>query len=197
MQGPHTWEFRDPNSGFLYTAPTKKELLEYIVSYRTQNELPAIEFLPVVVENYMCRIKANMHLCEKRVMRRGIMQYLQGGLYMFKSMFSGKFVSQEEADRRSEVCKECPLNFFPTNEAEKSKLIAWSDNLAESNIGSKKSAHHEALGNCEACSCTLRLKVWVEPPFKLASNELVKIRAANKSCWQLPENANTHRVDVS
>lgn len=192
MTSPDSWEFRDPNTSYLYKETTKEKLIAHIIAYRQQNQLPNIDYLPAVVENYVCRLPSNRHLCSAKPFKRGVMQYLEGGIQLVKQLFIGKFVTPEEADRRSNICTSCKLNVFP----DKSTFIAWSDAIAEKTIGKLKAVNYDKLGNCEGCTCVLRAKVWFEPPFTLEKQQATQMRTTTPNCWQLPENEQRDRIDV-
>jgi len=190
---PSKWIFRDPDTHYLYSASTKEALISHIVSYREQNRLEPLDFLSATIDNYVCSLPENKGLCERFQLKRGILQYLKGGLVLARHMFTGKHVGQEEADRRSGICVGCKLNVFPKDKA---GFMKWSDEIALNSVGSLKSINHDKLGSCEGCSCMLKAKCWYSSPFNLSPNESKKMRAANKNCWQLSENENKDRIDV-
>lgn len=108
-------------------------------------------------------------------------------------MFTGKIVDQVEAERRSKVCAACPNNVFPED---KNAFMAWSDEIAYNSVGDKKVSNAKELGHCQGCSCLLKAKVFYQPPFSLSPRESKQMRAANKNCWQLPENEQKDRIDI-
>lgn len=172
------WEFKDPDTGYIYRANSEKELLTLIVNYRKQNELSAIEFLEVIVENCLCKRRVNLGACEAREpLKRNIFQYFKGGIALLKNMAYNKFVSQKEADARAKICILCPLNVFP----DKKGFVKWSDDLALASIGERRSTYHDELGNCEACGCTLKAKVFYGDKLNLSDEELNKMP---ELCWQ-------------
>lgn len=175
------WEFKDPDTGYIYKANNEKELLERIVNYRKQNELSEIEFLPVVVENCLCRRRVNLGACEAREpLKRSIQQYFKGGIALLKSMVYKSYTSQREADRRAKICTLCPLNIFP----DKGPFLKWADETAELMVGSRKSMHHSELGNCAACGCNLRAKVFFDGTIELTDKEFKEMP---EQCWQKQE----------
>lgn len=172
------WMFKDPDTKYTYKANNEKELLDLIISYRTQNELPPIEYLPIVVENYLCQRRVNLGACEPREpLKRGLFTYLKGGMALVKNLMFKKFVSLQEADRRARICVQCPLNVFP----DKSGFVKWSDEVANASVGDRRSAYHNALGNCNACGCTLKAKVFYGETLNLSDKEL---EAMPEFCWQ-------------
>lgn len=172
------WEFKDPDTGYEYKAKTKKELLQKILGYRTQNKLKVLVGLGAVVENYNCLKKGNEGKCIPNTkLERSWVATVRGGVALLANIFREKTVTQAEADKRSEICFRCPHNTFP----DKGPFIKWADEIAVGAVGDKKSARHKDLGNCGLCSCPLRAKVWFEPPFKNAPEVDKKFP---KFCWQ-------------
>lgn len=175
------WEFIDPDTNYKYIAPNKKELIQLIVGYRSQNKLDPIPSLDVVLESYLCTLPCNTGKCKPYgKLTRGLMAYMKGGIALVANLWYDNTVSQKEADRRSSVCFSCPLNVFP----DRGPFVQWSDNIAEASIGKKKSEYHDDLGNCAACSCPLRAKVWYPGPVDLNPGEETLMRSV-KNCWQL------------
>ncbi len=92
-----------------------------------------------------------------------------------------KPVLSEEAERRAKICASCPLN------VPKSILIP----LAIDTIRLKlklRVPDEWRLRTCGACSCDLRLKVWVPYEHVKAwqrTPELEACRKANPNCWQI------------
>jgi len=138
--------------------------------------------LPVVVENFNCLRPENKHKCtDNKKLHRSFFGYLKGGIALLKYYFMVKQVDDSIADKRSEQCAVCPLNVFP----DKGPFLEWSDSVAEAATGGRKSARHDDLGNCEGCSCVLKMKVFAQAPFELDEEERKKLAAVD--CWQLKE----------
>lgn len=177
-----TYTFIDPDTQFKYQEPTMDALIHRIVTYRAQNALPPIEELRVVVENYLCHRPQNVGRCNPNTkISRSLWKYIKGGVTLIKNLTIENPVTQELADKRSAQCKTCLYNYFPDRGA----FIRWSDSMAEAAVGNKKSKHHNALGNCEVCSCCLKAKVWVPGPHKPDKDEIPKFQEVN--CWQITE----------
>jgi len=176
------WQFRDPDTNRLLTADNRKQLTTLIYTYRSQNNLAPIYRLNDVIDNYLCKQPANLGNCmENKKLPRSAMQYLKGGIDLLVNMLYSSYVPQGEADRRAQVCLGCTHNTFP----DKTGFIKWSDTIAVKSVGSRKSAHHDKLGNCGVCSCVLRAKVWKGGTVSLSPNELKTIKETKPDCWQL------------
>lgn len=185
FQTSSVWKFPDPDTGHLHTGATRAELISSIVNYRSQNRLDAIESLGVVLDNYLCSLPENAGKCRPLPLRRGFLQYVKGGLTLISKLWYGdaSMVTQEVADERAAICKDCPCNVFP----DRGMFIQWSDDIALNSVGERKSAHYEELGSCEACTCVLKAKVWYKGPYKLSKEETAKMQLCNSKCWQLTQ----------
>lgn len=182
FQGPKVFKFKDPDiKTKRYEAQSMQGLLAIIRGYREQNELPPIEYLETVVEHYLCNLPEHIGACGPMPpLKRGLLATLKGGIALISNMLYNKFVEQEVADERSAICAGCPENVFP----DKGPFIAWSDDIAEQSVGSRKSKHHDELGNCGVCSCPLRPKVFYTGPYKFTDKQLKQFP---DFCWQKKE----------
>jgi len=177
---PRSYIFSDPDTHRLHRHSTREGLKSIIQTYRSQNELEPIENLDLVLENYWCSLPENISVCQEAPLRRGFVSYLKGGVALISDLFFGSqnIVSQEEADRRAEICVRCPHNVFP----DKKGFVAWSDSIALHSTDGKKSLYHEQLGNCGVCTCPLRAKVFRKGPFRLSPEEWQEMNKVG--CWQ-------------
>lgn len=179
--GSKDFTFQDPDTGFKFTAGNFDALLSHIRSYRAQNDLPEIDFLPQVIENYLCHLPINAGSC-KRIppLKRGIWQTVRGGIALLTNMAYKATVTQEVADSRSEICFNCPNNTTPPGKG----FTKWSNDLAIDAVGDKRSKHHDSLGVCAVCSCPLKPKVWYDGKIRLTQEEVTEMEKV--SCWQPP-----------
>ena len=172
---PLRYVFVDPDTQYNYEAPTKEALISHITVYREQNQLPPLQALDAILQNYWCSLPENLHLCRDVPLKRGWFKYLRGGIALLENVFYGEdnMISPTLAEKRAQICTSCPYNVFP----DKTGFLAWSDELAENATGGKKVPSHDNLGNCAVCSCTLKAKVWYKGPFKQEDFP--------SHCWQL------------
>lgn len=177
------FKFKDPDTGFDYYAPDMHSLILHIESYREQNELARIDNIYAVVNNYLCHLPDNRGACSAAKIQRGFLGYLNGGIALLKNMYYGEanMVDTPTADARAELCLSCPNNVFP----DKGYFVQWSDEIAENSTYGRKSKHHDSLGNCSACSCPLRAKVFFKGPFELSKQEKEDILRTKPDCWQI------------
>lgn len=184
FEGPAEWVLPDPDATHrVHKGATLEELVKNIVRYRSQNGLPPIENLDMVISTYLCGLPENGGKCDEIILKRGFLQYLKGGIALVRNIMFKEFVSKEVADARAAICKDCPCNVFP----DKDMFVRWSDDIASASVGDKKSEHFELLGNCSACSCLMKAKVWYSGPLELSNAEKDKMGRCNNKCWQILE----------
>lgn len=167
--------FKDPDTGYMYSEPTKKELIIRINAYRSQNKLEKIENLSFIIENYLCSLPENTGKCVPVQTNRGILGYIKGGIALTKAVAYDKFVTKDVAEKRASICFSCPHNQMPIN-------ATWLNKKIYHIIGDdKKTSHDQNLGECEICSCPLRAKVHY-------GGEIVLSESMNNQlpdfCWQ-------------
>lgn len=178
---PLNWKFKDPDSGREFEERTKKNLFQKIVAYRSQNTYDPIEELSLVLDNYNCELPEHCGVCEDTFLVRGVLQYIKGGISLITQALFKSFVTQEVADERAELCIQCPNNQFPDKDA----FVQWTDAVAEESVGDRRAAHHEQLGNCIACTCVLKAKVFFGGKIQLSDKERKDIHQVQPLCWQL------------
>lgn len=176
------FKFKDPDTAYMHKGKDLPDLCKNIVNYRAQNLLEPIEQLVAVVENYLCGLPDNCNKCKHMELHRSFYTTIKAGLILIKKKIFKEYVSQDVADTRATQCVSCPFNSFPDKDA----FVKWSDDNAIEMIGARKSKLHDELGNCAACGCPLRAKVFLGgkfPKFKLHEVALMK----TVKCWQLKE----------
>lgn len=179
---PKSYTFVDPDTKHIYHGKDKKELFFYILSYREQNNLPPIEALDTVLDNYWCSLPENTGNCERIKLRRGWLPTLKGGIALLENLYYGKdnLLTPEEAEKRAQVCIKCPHNVFP----DKDKFIAWSDEIAEAATFGLRCPSYTKLGNCFLCSCPLKALVFSKKA-NLLETETDERTKYPSYCWKL------------
>lgn len=182
FEAPASFTFRDPDTGQKFSATSRPQIIADIIRYRAQNQLDPILHLPQVLEQYWCTLPENVGKCEPCAkLERTFFQYIKGGVALLQAYIFDKYTTQEEADRRGGICVSCPLNVFP----DKKGFLKWSDDQAERSIQQRRSIHHDNLGNCNACGCLLKSKVWYGGSITLKPEEEAEIKKTTPECWQL------------
>jgi len=173
-------EFKDPDTGLLYTAKNLSALYGKIVSYRVQNQLEMIDHLAEVVANYLCGLPENCNKCEPLKMHRSWYTTVQGGMLLLKNMWFKKQCSQKTAEARAAQCVTCKFNVFP----DKGPWMAFADNIAIGQVGDKHVSVEKETGSCSVCTCVIRSKVfWGDTLPAFPDDQVSKFREV--SCWQL------------
>lgn len=174
------FDFIDPDTGFQYREESRAALVSRIQAYRSQNDLPPLDALPAVLENYWCSKPNNKGRCEPNTtLHRSLWTTLRGGIKLLVNLWYDKTVSLEVAETRAKQCASCPNNVFP----DKNAFTKWSDDVALASVGEKKTSYHEQLGNCKVCTCVLKAKVFYDGEASFTAEENVEFRKVN--CWQL------------
>lgn len=184
FQASAVWQFPDPDhTDHIHRGNTRAELVGNIVSYRAQNGLAPLEKLNLVIDNYLCSLPCNTGKCKELQLGRGLLQYIKGGLVLLQNVFYGSsnMVSDELAEKRASICRDCVFNVFPDHD----NFVTWSDNIALHSTGGRRVSLHDSLGHCQCCTCVLNAKVFYKGPFVLSKEEEDCMRSANVKCWQL------------
>lgn len=155
---------------------SKKTLMDRIVLFRRQNNLPEIEFLDIVLENYWCNLPENFGRCDNAKLPLGIMATLRGGVAVLKNYMYKTFVSQEKAEARAKKCAGCPYN-------DMSPSRTWLDMIALNSVADRRTAQYDRLGNCSVCNCVLNMKVFYDGKIAKPTEEQQK-RYDEVNCWQ-------------
>jgi hypothetical protein len=179
-EGPFEYDFIDPDTGYQYREASKSELITRINNYRQHNELPSIDMLGLVVENYMCQLPKNYGKCSPITnLSRSFWTVLKGGVSLVVNIWYGRFASVEVAEERAKQCASCPFNEYP----DKTSLEEWQDSVAEGSVGDRKTSYQSKLGNCKVCSCVLKAKVFYDGDVSFSAQEIASFKEVN--CWQL------------
>lgn len=180
FEAPRSYEFKDPDTGFVQRASSLTELYKNITLYRIQNGLEPLEYLDTVVENYLCGLPENANKCKGVQLHRSVATYVKGGMVLLKNMLFPKFVTPAEAEARAKQCSTCKFNIFP----DKGPFLGYADEIAISQVGERKTSLDKELGNCEVCTCVLRGKVHYGGTLdKFPPDQEEKLKSVN--CWQL------------
>jgi hypothetical protein len=184
FESPRKVSFRDPDTGREFKGPTISDVANQIRGYRSQNELPPLDLLEIVIENHICNFPIHAGCCTPlKGPKRTFMHYVRGGVAFLKNVAYKDFADQVEADRRSEICVQCPHNIFP----DRGGFVKWIEDLTNRSVGKRQSKHHNELGLCGICTCPLRSKVFFKGKITLTKEELRKMsELENPKCWQVP-----------
>jgi hypothetical protein len=175
---PKRYTFIDPDTQVHFEESSREILVQRILAYRKQNRLEPIDNLTTVLENYWCGLPENLGACEPNAyLRRGVMQYVQGGVTLLANMLFKRIVPQAVADARSNICAQCPHNVL----LNKSWFVKQADEIALHSTNGLKSINHDKLGNCAICTCPLRAKVFYGDTINLPQDQYARLP---DYCWQ-------------
>ena len=127
---------------------------------------------------------------------RNFKQYVSGGIAYIKLLTQkeeDKFVSEEEAQRRADICLKCQFNRknYGHNFAH-----YYTDKLMSRSVGNRRVKNWQNLYTCMCCSCILNSKVWFNGKIvggSLLRDDIEKMKGAKDysnnplTCWQLEE----------
>ncbi len=178
--GPAQYVFRDPDKGTEFKEKSKKTLIDRIRAYRSQNELPELEFLDDVLESYWCGLPENIGKCVPKNLNLGVLPFLKGGIVVLKNFLYDSVVSQDVAEKRASQCSTCPYNRKPENEGVK----YWLDLVALNSVKNHKTSQYAKLGTCAVCECPLNMKVFYNGKIDKPTPEQ-QAKYEEVSCWQL------------
>jgi len=184
FEGPARFYWKDPDTGREFEESSKQALIDRITTYRGQNNLEPLEEISFVLESYWCGLPENKGKCVPvEGLKRGLLGYLKGGVALIQNLWYDTTVPMRVANERGAVCVECPFN----SKYDVPWFEEWSNNVAIASVGEKRSAHHDNLWQCSACSCPLKAKVFYNGRIELTNEQEKVIKETNPKCWQLPE----------
>lgn len=186
-QEPARYVYKDPDTGRAFEENSKSILIQTILQYRQNNQLKPIENLLAVLDNFWCELPENAGRCINYNLQRGLLATIKGGMALIAdvTMPSHARVTQEEAEKRAEICKKCIYNGFP----DKDGFIKHADWVVDTYLDRSKTHNkcEKSLGNCAVCSCILNFKVHVKGPFDVDLDEIQKAKMRDVGCWQVKD----------
>ncbi len=183
------WRYTHPNSQHVVQAKSWNELMDRVRKYRNANGIALGESFEETLGSEVCaQTEWGTPVCEEQdwpvtVVNRKISMYdVVNFLKVLTHWLVNKpgFVDQSEAERRAQICVDCPHNvevsgcFGCTNVA---RLILDA-------INDRTTREDEKLKNCRVCGCVNRAQVWV-PKETLDQGVTPEMREAFPAyCWK-------------
>lgn len=166
---PGGWTVLDRHSGKRITANTYSDLLAAVKSHRRANNLPIGTAFEDEIQNDLCSAlpptSKDCYECEGSVtpppVPRGTtiddaIRFIQT---MGAALKSGAgFVSQEEAERRAEICAGCEFNVRIGGCSSCRNLVKW----VTGTIGGRHTSKDADLKGCAHCGCENRVAVHID-----------------------------------
>jgi len=187
------YRIEDPLTKFPIEGTTYEMVINRAVAYRKANSIPiGLEF-EEELEVQICQ----RYPQECEVSRRGMgLTLVAPGLYdvarasavMIKHKVNdSELVSQEEADRRAQICRQCPLRAQMTLPC--SRCFSALENVVGWITGARGTPYDEKLSACGVCHCYISASVWLPLSTQcLAVTDDMKERFAfakdSFNCWK-------------
>jgi hypothetical protein len=179
------WKYRVPETGVQLISASFQSLTSDVRAHLKANNLPIPESFANWLANEVCTQNENMgRICGKPPKKRpaGMLANLSPAMLgrfsrtMMGVLSSRRLVSQEEANRRANICMGCPLNvtvggcqgcFSFVHEVR--KLLTNITTEAKPDF-------------CGACGCDLQLKVWI--PNDILDDAETELPEYAPDCWR-------------
>jgi hypothetical protein len=186
---PGGWRYTVPQTGVTITAPYYSSLLPRVVKHLKAN---ALEVDEDVIMDGACRETPNLPAgwcCPKpekpvegslpHLTLRHLDRFIKS---IWHTLLSRDFVSREEAERRAEVCKSCPLVTGGLGGCSTCySLLRATEKLIQSNP-IKMDTDKDV---CGACGCHIPLLVWCKnSTLDKAAGEVMP-KYLEGHCWRL------------
>jgi len=182
---PGGWKYLVPETGLLIKSASVLGLRADVRNHLRANDIPIPEHFDKWLANEVCSQNVGMTgICGKppKKLHANVLPNLSpSALGRFSRTMIGivknrRFVTQEEANRRAEICVKCPLNvtvggcqgcFSFVHEVR--KLLTNITTEAKPDF-------------CGACGCDLQLKVWI--PNDILDEAETELPAYVPECWR-------------
>lgn len=189
---PGGWHYREPDGTF-FKAGTFGDLLRVVTEDRVAKMLP-VENIASEVEEWICRETNAKCKVVAPASIQGPVEIEAGDAWRFMKTAAAWIkkrgvVSQEEADRRAEICAGCryqgepPVNCWGC-----SQLFA----LIHEAIGERRTRFDEQLRFCSVCKCNNKIQAWTPLDVLRAYGPSEPFRGLDTDgrgtpCWKAPD----------
>jgi hypothetical protein len=144
---------------------TFEMLYNRAVAYRRSNSIPIGLDFEEEIEAQVCQRYPQECEVSKRSMgvatiAPGLWDVVRGSQIMMQHRINGaELVSQEEANRRAEICYRCPMRAQMTLPC--SRCTGVLENIVNVITGSHGTPFDEKLSACSVCKCYISASVWM------------------------------------
>lgn len=184
-----SWRYIQPGTQKLITAVTWDNLLANIREHRRANGIPmGLEFEDEV-EQAVCREHPDecVGYDETYPRKRSLTlsDVIAGSRVMMSFYSHGKrLVSRIEAERRAQICINCPYNMTFAKPC--SGICQELKNVVMAIVDSVGTQYDRQLNSCTVCGCFLQASIWLELEDQCkGTNELQKKQFSNTpNCWK-------------
>ena len=187
---PGGWNYTVPETGVLINEKFYNGLVQSVVRHLTANGIPVDDERLLIVEDAACRQSNVGSWCAKRQPKpvegklphltlAHVERFLKS---IWGALSSRDFVSREEAQRRAELCRTCPLVTGGLGGCSGCyTLLRVAENLLQKNPVQMDKDNDV----CGACGCHIPLLVWCKNTTldNAAGEKLPKYQ--ERHCWRL------------
>ena len=165
---PGGWRFHVVETGRTIKGVNRGQLIQELEKHYTANSLAIPNDIPGMIEAFICQEQPGYCIGDAgpgtpsrwASFKKTIAQVTSGTRTLSSWVVKGRpLVSQEEADRRAEICSTCQFNVSPSGCTGCS--MGTLREVINSLVGNKITKDDAKLQSCSICGCALKAKVWV------------------------------------
>lgn len=183
----------DPVTKVKVSGSNLKTVLRGVYDERRANGAPCGLDLEGEVEQWICQAyPSECQSVDPKVFRHkplAISHIVAGSRVMLSQWFNGrKVVAREEAERRAQICVNCPMNV--KFEKPCGGLCPQLAEVVSGITGAQGTQYDWQLNSCAICKCFLQAAIWVERDTQwnvLDETTKEQFNAINYPCWKRPE----------
>lgn len=190
---PGGWRYIHRETGAVIHGQTYRELIAAVVDFHKANNFPIGLLFESAVQDQMCRaIGEGMdqfcsavpreHQAYPLTTRKIGATEIKAFLKVMKewAKTGEPMVSQEEAERRAEICASCPMNIEATGCRTCQGIAAYAAEIG----GVRKTRLDSSLKTCSVCGCFLRVAISfpLAPQMSILTDE--QRQAFPSFCWK-------------
>jgi hypothetical protein len=155
----------DPLTKFPIEGTTFNMVYDRAVAYRRANSLPIgldfeEEIEAQVCQRYPQECEVNKRGLGVSLVAPGLYDVARASAIMIKHKVDGsELVSQDEANRRAQICRACPLRAQMTLPC--SRCFSALENVVGWITGGRGTPYDEKLSACGVCKCYISAAVWL------------------------------------
>lgn len=182
---------RDPLSGVEVLGTNFDMLCDRIYAARKANSLPIGVGIEQEIEQWICQQYPqeceNLDPAMPRKRTFTLTDIIHGSRVMLSHWWNGrKLVDRAEAERRAQICMNCPLNVAFAKPC--TGICKELNDVVNAITGTQGTQYDVHLKSCSNCGCFLSASIWVPLEIQLGPlDETTKLKFENTSgCWKKP-----------
>lgn len=192
---PHGGAFHieDPMTKYPLMGTHFEMLFNKAVAYRRANSLPMgldfeDEIEAAVCARYPAECEHNKRAIGVSLVAPGLYDVARASMAMINHKLDGsQLVSQEEANRRAQICRNCPFRAQMTLPC--SRCFSALENVVGWITGSRGTPFDEKLSACGICRCYISASVWLPVDVQCVGTteemrEKFSVAKEVSNCWK-------------